>query len=104
MLALLQFIPVTAKETSEEFHTRTPKTTALMGLFLFEQLKARSEALILAVFSRINGWVTETRVGFNRLRAMDINKVGKQPGTPLIASICKIIISAGSVSLSHVLL
>lgn len=40
------------------------------------------------------------QVGFNRLRAMDINKVG----TPVIASKCKIIISAGSVSLSNALL
>lgn len=34
------FILVAAKATSEEFHMRTPKTTAVMGLFLFAQLKA----------------------------------------------------------------
>lgn len=37
--------PEHAKSTpEEEFHMRTPKTTPLMGLFLFEQLKAEQAA------------------------------------------------------------
>lgn len=49
---------------------RTPKTTALMGLFLCEEWRS----LIIAVCSGINGWLTECRVGFNRLRANDMNR------------------------------
>lgn len=109
VLALLcynSFIPVTAKQHQRSL-TRTPKTTPLMGLFLSSSWKQGSQeedALILAVFSGINGWVTETRVGFSRLRVNDINKLVKQAATPLIASKCKKVISAGSVSLSNAIL
>lgn len=54
------------------------------------------EALILAVFSGINGWLTDTRVGFNTQGKWDINKVEKQGRTPLIASICEILSRAES--------
>ena len=57
------------------------------------------QLLILAVFSGINGCLTETRAGFNSHRAKGINKLEKQAGTPLIASMCKIRSSAGSVFL-----
>lgn len=75
LLCCNPFIPATAKPTSGVFHMRTPKTTPLMGLFLFEQGGQEEGALTLAVFSGINGWVTESREGFNRLRINGINKV-----------------------------